>query len=259
MTAFGKANDIDDLNSGSANTESQALEVLQQHLLETQNLRRSLEAKQVGSPPMDGPNGATTVPSALATLDSQLAQLAQLKNLYGPQHPKIVELNAQIALTRQALADEKRALSANITSQLTQMKSLEQKYQQAVAAQDAKVLKVREAQAEGSKLLLELDSAKAVYKQALDGFDQIVFQAVENHANVSVVSPAVPPLRPSRPNKLKLLLVVVGAAVGIGAGAPFGYGLFIARRLRCRDDIERDFGIPVLAELKAVPALRRAS
>jgi hypothetical protein len=34
-----------------------------------------------------------------------------------------------------------------------------------------------------------------------------------------------------------------------------GYGLFIARRLRCRDDVERDFGIAVLAQLKAVPTL----
>jgi uncharacterized protein involved in exopolysaccharide biosynthesis len=260
VTAFGKANEIDDLNSGSANTEAQALDVLQQRLLETQNLRRSLEAKQAGPPSVDGPNGtATTVLSTQTTLDSQLAQLAQLKNLYGPQHPKIVELNAQIALTRQALADEKRALSANIDSQLTQAKSLERKYQQAIAAQEAKVLKVREAQAEGSKLLLELDSAKAVYKQALDGFDQIMFQAVANHTNVSVVSPAVPPLRPSKPNKLKLLLVVIGAALVIGIGAPFGYGLFVARRLRCRDDLERDFGIPVLAELKPVAALRRTA
>jgi hypothetical protein len=36
-----------------------------------------------------------------------------------------------------------------------------------------------------------------------------------------------------------------------------GYGLLIARRLRCRDDVERDFGIAVLAQLEAVPALAR--
>ena len=130
---------------------------------------------------------------------------------------------------------------------------------EAIAQQEAKVEKVRQAQAEGSKLLLELDSAKAVYKQALDGFDQIMFQAVANHTNVSVVSRAVPPLRPSKPNKMKLMIAALGAAIVLGLAIPLGYGLFVARRLRCRDDMERDFGIAVLAQLEAVPALARAT
>ncbi len=136
---------------------------------------------------------------------------------------------------------------------------LEHKYLQAITEQEAQVAKVRQAQAEGSKLLLELDSAKAVYKQALDGFDQIMFQAVADHANVTVVGRAVPPLRASKPNKIKLMLVALVAAVGIGVGIPLAHGLFIARRLRCRDDMERDFGIAVLAQLEAIPALARAT
>jgi succinoglycan biosynthesis transport protein ExoP len=259
VTAFGKANGIDDMSSGSAGLEAQALEVLHQHLLETQNLRRSLEAKQVGLPSLDGANGTTTtVLNSKTLLDSQLAQLAQLSSIYGPQHPKIVELNAQIALTRQAVADEKHALSANSESQLVQTKELEHKYEQAIAEQEAKVAKVRQAQAEGSKLLLELDSAKAVYKQALDGFDQIMFQAVASHTNVSVVSRAVPPLRPSKPNKMKMMLGALVASIGLGFAIPLGHGLFVARRLRCRDDVERDFGIAVLAQLDVVPALAAA-
>jgi succinoglycan biosynthesis transport protein ExoP len=259
VTAFGKANGIEDMTSGTAGLEAQALDVLHQHLLETQNLRRSLEAKQVGLPSLDGPNGTTsTVLNSKTLLDSQLAQLAQLSSTYGPQHPKIVELNAQIALTRQAVADEKRALSANSESQLIQAKELEHKYQQAIVEQEARVEKVRQAQAEGGKLLLELDSAKAVYKQALDGFDQIMFQAVASHTNVSVVSRAVPPLRPSKPNKMKMMSAALAASVGLGFAIPLGYGLFIARRLRCRDDMERDFGIAVLAQLDVVPALAAA-
>jgi succinoglycan biosynthesis transport protein ExoP len=259
VTAFGKANGIEDMTSGTAGLEAQALEVLHQHLLETQNLRRSLEAKQVGLPSLDGPNGTTSsVLNSKTLLDAQLAQLAQLSSTYGPQHPKIVELKAQIALTRQAVIDEKHALSANSESQLTQAKELEHKYEQAIAQQEAKVEKVRQAQAEGSKLLLELDSAKAVYKQALDGFDQIMFQAVASHTNVSVVSRAVPPLRPSKPNKMKLMLVALVGSIGLGFAVPLGYGLFLARRLRCRDDMERDFGIAVLAQLDIVPALGAA-
>jgi succinoglycan biosynthesis transport protein ExoP len=256
VTAFGRDNGIDDLNSGSTGLEERALDALHQKLLDTQTIRRSLESKQVGLPSFEGPNGTTTtVLPSKALLDKQLAELAQLSATYGPQHPKIVELNAQIALTRQAFADEKRSVSANTDSQLAQAKELEHKYQQAIVDQEAKVAKIRQAGAEGGKLLLELESAKAVYKQALDGFDQIMFQAVANHTNVTVVSQAVPPLRPSKPNKIKLMMMALVGAVALGVAAPLGYGLFVARRLRCRDDMERDFGIAVLAQLEAVPAL----
>jgi polysaccharide biosynthesis transport protein len=253
VTAFRKENGIGDMNAGSDGTEGQTLGTLQQQLLETQNLRRSLEAKQTGVKGADDGTTSSTV------LDAQLAQLAQLSSTYGPQHPKVRELNAQIALTRQSLAHASHVVSATSEAELARTRDLEKKYLQAVAEQQAKVLKLRQAQDEGSKLVLELDSAKSVYKHALDGFDQIMFQAVANHTNVSVVRRAVPPLRASKPNKMKLMMGAVAAGLALGVGLPLGYGLLIARRLRCRDDVERDFGIAVLAQLEAVPALARAT
>ena len=76
---------------------------------------------------------------------------------------------------------------------------------------------------------------------------------------LKLVSRAVPPLRASKPNKMKLMLMVLMLGLGLGVGAPLAYGRFVARRLRCRDDVERDFGIAVLAQLEAVPALARAT
>jgi succinoglycan biosynthesis transport protein ExoP len=251
VTAFRKANGIGDINSINNGTEIQSLDTLHQKLLETQNLRRALEAKR----------SQTDDSSALTSktlLDAQL-QLAQLSSTYGPQHPKVRELNAQIALAKQSLASENHSQSTTTDTELARTRDLEQKYRQAVAEQEAKVLKLRQAQDEGSKLVLELESAKSVYKQALDGFDQIMFQAVANHTNVSVVNRAVPPLRASKPNKIKLMMFVLAAGFGMGVGVPFAYGSILARRLRCRDDVERDFGIAVLAQLEAVPSLARAT
>ena len=260
VTAFRKENDIGSMNSESTGTEEQVLDTLHQRLLDTQNRRRSLEAKQAGQ--QSSADEAIASPSMQASktlLDAQLSQLAQFSATYGPEHPKIRELNAQIALTRQSLVNGNHALAANTQTEIARSKELEQKYLQAIAEQEAKVVKLRQNQDEGSKLVLELESAKSVYKQALDGFDQIMFQAVANHANVSVVSRAVPPLRPSKPNKMKLMMVALAAALGLGVGVPLSYGLIIARRLRCRDDVERDFGIAVLAQLESVTTLARAT
>lgn len=252
VTEFRKAHGIDDLSQGATDSEVQALDNLHQKLLETQNQRRFLEAKS--SVPRSGSDVSpiSGSPQTLtAQLAGQLAQLQQLKSVYGPQHPKIRELETQILASRQLLGEEERSLSG--------ARELERKYTAAIAEQEAKVLRLREAQDEGNKLLLELESAKSVYKQALDGFDQIMFQAVANHANVSIVSHAVPPLRPSKPNKMKLFMMTILAGLGLGVLAPLAYELFFDRRLRCLEDMEREFGIPVLAQLDSVPALARAT
>jgi uncharacterized protein involved in exopolysaccharide biosynthesis len=252
VTAFRKEHGIDDLAQGSTESEVQALDTLHQRLLETQNMRRSLEAKASGAKSSANAPTASGSPQNLkGQLETQLAQLDQLKSTYGPQHPKIRELETQIAATRQSLGDEERSLSGT--------RELERKYAAAIAEQEAKVLSLREAQDEGNKLLLELESAKSVYKQALDGFDQILFQSVANQANVSVVSHAVAPLRASKPNKIKLMLMTLLAGIGLGVCGPLGYELFFDRRLRCRDDMEREFGIAVIAQLGPVPALARAT
>ncbi len=260
VTAFRKQKGIGDMTAGAGDIAVQALDNLHQRLLETQNLRRTLEAKQPGlQTAANGPNELGAVQALKAQLETQLSQLARLQGTYGPQHPKIRELTAQIAATRQSIADEQRSVSENNQTELARTKDLEQKYMRAVAEQETNVASLRQAQDEGSKLLLELESAKSVYKHALDGFDQIMFQAVANHTNISVVSRAVAPLRASKPNKMKLLLMALAAGLGLGGVVPLGYELFFDRRVRCRDDVEREFGVPVLAQLGAVPALARAT
>jgi uncharacterized protein involved in exopolysaccharide biosynthesis len=260
VTAFRKENRIGDMSAGAGDTEVQALDLLHQRLIETQNLRRTLEAKAPApNPSIRDQMAAGSMQGLKTQLETQLALLAKLQGTYGPQHPRIRELEAQIASTRQSLAADNHSLSDNSETELVHTKELEQKYLRAVAEQEAKVVSLRQAQDEGSKLVLELESAKSVYKQALDGFDQIMFSAVANHTSVSVVSRAVAPLRASKPNKMKWLMMVVAAGLGLGVAVPLAYELFFDRRLRCRDDMEREFGIVVLAQLQAVPALARAT
>jgi uncharacterized protein involved in exopolysaccharide biosynthesis len=252
VTAFSKEHGIDDMNRATTDSEVQALATLHQQLLDTQNLLRTLEARASGLQSAANKPTLSGSPQTLtAQLEGQIAQLNELKSIYGAQHPKIRELETQIAGTRGSLGDQERALSS--------ARELERKYAVAVAAQEAKVANLREAQDEGSKLVLELESAKSVYKSALDGFDRIMFQAVANHGGVSIVSHAAAPLRAGKPNKMKLMLMTLAGAVGLGVFAALGYEFFFDRRLRCRDDMEREFGIPVLAQLDEVPELARVA
>jgi hypothetical protein len=121
-------------------------------------------------------------------------------------------------------------------------------YSAAVQAQRQLVLSQRRVQDQGTKMLLELDSAEATYKRALDGYSQIQFASTGASNDVTLVSRAVPPVKALKPNKPKFFMMALVFSIGLAFGIPFVFELFLNRRLRCRDDLERNFGIPVLAQ-----------
>jgi uncharacterized protein involved in exopolysaccharide biosynthesis len=160
----------------------------------------------------------------------------------------VLELQSQIAAAHHALDREMQNFSQNSSATVTGAAELEGKLKRAVDDQRAKVVKIRQLQDEGQKLQLELDSAQTVYKRALDSYDQEMF------ASSSIVSRATAPLAPSKPNKMLLLAIGVLLAGLVSVAVPLGYEMLFNRRLHCRDDIEREFGLPVLAELNRIPA-----
>jgi uncharacterized protein involved in exopolysaccharide biosynthesis len=255
VSEFQQQHGITDLVAANSSTETQALDNLEQQLLTAQSTRRSLEAQTVGQEASTTEVMNSDLIQELKTqLAKQQAQLAQARTVLGPNHPSVLELQSQIADTRASLGGEVQAFSATTATQLSRAKDLEQKLTQALADQRAKVLDLRRLQDEGAKLVVERDSAQAVYKRALDGYDQILFAAIGDNANVSFISRATPPVKPTKPAKKKLMLI--GSVLGLllGIGAPITYELAFDRRLRCRDDIERSFGIPVLAQFEPIGA-----
>jgi len=260
VTAFRQQNGMTDLSvttTDTRETEMQALDSLQEKLLEAQNQRRALESKAAGQQSTaDEVLASAQIQQLKTRLNTEESELAQMSSTFGSRHPKVVQLRAQIAETRHALDTEMQTLSNNTSTQLTRAKELEEKYVKAVASQRAVALHLRQLQDDGAKFVLELESAQRVYKQALDGYDQIIFASVPNYTNVNIISRATAPIKSTKPNKLKLMLMATLAGLVLAVALPSGYELLFNRRLRCRDDIERGFGIPVLAEFDEVASLQ---
>lgn len=257
VTEYRKRNGITDVSAGNGDSEMTSMASLQAKLLDAQNTRRALEAKQTGQQTTsDEALGSTQISTLKSQIADLEAQLAQKRATLGARHPVVLELNSKLESTRRSLAAELTTLTKNNDTELQRARQLEDKLAHALADERQRVLGLHQLQGEGEKLTLELESAQAVYKRALDGYDQIMFASVGNNNNVSFISRAVPPLKPSKPNKLKLLAMGIVLSLALGLAVPVGYELFINRRVRCRDDIERDFGIPVLAEFDAIPPVQ---
>ena len=262
VTDLARPNTGDDDNGDSdsgGDSASQAQMQLQQNYLEAHATVLSLEAKIASGGGSNSPEAQAS--PLIQTLRQKLhelqSELTQMSTTYGPQHPKVIDLKSQIASTQHALAAEEGTIGSGLQAQLQQARTLENKYQAALEKQKQDILKLRDVQGEGAKLQTELDSANRVYKKALDGYQQINFDK-DSPSDVSLVSRATSPIKPTKPNKIKLALMGAFASALLGLGIPFLYELLLNRRIRCRDDLERSFGLPVLAQFDAVTATGEA-
>lgn len=252
VTAFHQRNAL--ISGGNnVNVDLDMLSALESRWVEAQNARRLAQARVAGDASVSDQVLSSGQAQALKTqLAAQEVHLAQLNRIYTPQHPDIQEAQLQLAATRGWLASTVKNYAANASAGLNSAQRLEQSLQNAVAMQRARMLNHGTLQDEAAKYLLELESAQALYKRSLEGFDPARFASAGHYINVNLVSRATPPVKASKPS-LGMALVLGGLmAVGLGLGLPFGLEFF-NRRVRCRDDIEHQYGLPVLAEFGRLP------
>ena len=254
LTTFRQRAGIADISAtGPQDADNEVLRTLENRLVETRNLRLAAEAR-VARIAKGEPLGSEMLSSNVTqtlnnTLITQQTRMAQLRTTLGTNHPQVLELQSQIDASRQSLV-------AVAMSELQAAKDLEAKQLNAVEEQRTKVLSVRRVQDEASKYVVEFESAQAVYKRTLDSYDQMIVTSGGEYTNVHLVNRATIPIRASKPNKLKLLIMAIMAGGFLGLAGPFLFELF-NRRIRCRDDVERQFRIPVLAEFAPTAPARR--
>lgn len=252
LAAFRAQKGLTDVTDLSANTdtEAQALTALESKLLDAQNLRRSLEAREAGNPTdAEQITAAPEVQRLQSQLNEEQTELAQLRTIYGSAHPRILALQSQIATTRRALNAQSTRYKSDMSTELRRARALEAQYASAVEQQRDKVVQLRDLQGQGSRLQLELESAQSVYKAALASYEQAAFTSVDKFTSLRVISPASPPAAPTKTKKRLWLAEGSLAGLALGLLMPFGYEILINRRVRCRDDFERSLGVRVLAQI----------
>jgi uncharacterized protein involved in exopolysaccharide biosynthesis len=250
VTAFRQQTGLTNISTAADDAASVLLNSLEQKYQEAQSARRTAEIKQTSDRDVSSEvMGSLVIQGLKAQLSTQEAQMAEQRATLGAKHPKIIELQSHIDATKASLANEVRTFTHAASAELTGASKLEDKLRTAVESQREKVVAMRNQQDEGGKLLLELESAQTVYKRALEGYDQVSAAAVGHYSNISLLTTAQVPVRATKPNKIKLFLLGTFCAISMGVFGPFLFSLVIDRRIRCRDDFERDMAIPVLAEL----------
>ncbi|WP_298829536.1 Wzz/FepE/Etk N-terminal domain-containing protein [uncultured Piscinibacter sp.] len=252
LTAFHQRNGLIE-ETDKSGVDVLLLAAMDERLLAAQNERRAAEARAAQNQAVGEQVLASPLTQQLkAQLATQELRLDYLRKHYTPLYPDVADMEAQVAATRRALAANVKSYSDGAAAGLGVARRLEKGFERSLDEQRGKVLARSLLQDEAAKYRLELASAQAVYKRALESYDQIMFAASARQTNVSLVSRATPPVKASRPRVLLGWLFGVLCAGVLGFGIPLAYELF-NRRVRCRDDIERQWGVPVLAEFGRLP------
>ncbi len=140
----------------------------------------------------------------------------------GPRHPERVAIEEQVAAARQRIEQELRLVASSIQVELRRAVQLEQELAARLAQLKARQADLSEELVTLRELEREATAKRAVYESFLLRARETGEQKDINTANVSVISPATPPLEASSISRS--FTTIFGAVLGFGVGVLFGAG-----------------------------------
>jgi uncharacterized protein involved in exopolysaccharide biosynthesis len=167
---------------------------------------------------VDGPVKQDLLSTLRAHRSALNDQIAQKRAVYGDRHPDLMislsqlnDLNRQIEIERKKNIETAKS---EYEAQLEQHKSLETQ----LKAVESQMLTDGQALVRLQELQREADANRNIYEQFLSRFNATNEQRLLQNSQTKIASPAIPPLRPTRP-PLSLLLAALAAASLLGSTA----------------------------------------
>lgn len=200
--------------------------------------------------------------AAVQGLKSELAraqtQLTEISAKFGSNHPQRVELEARVAELRQQISQEMRRVGGGTASVNRIAAQRVAELRNLVESQKKAVLMLRSQRDEAAVLLRDVDTAQRAYDAVAQRRTQLANEAQAEQTPARVLSPAIEPLRPSKPNLVKNSLV--GLILGMLGGVGLAFLLeVIDRRVRSADDLMAYGDVPVLGVMSNTPGRQRFS
>lgn len=204
-----------------------------------------------------GRAGDQAIPEVVAnvliqTLTSELgraeARFGQVSSQYGENHPVRLAALAEVEELRSRRRQEIARVKEGIVSGNAINVQRERETRAALEAQKVKVLDLKSKRDELAVYQRELESAQRAFDLVARRLTETTVGISAGLSNVNILTPAVVPLLPTRPNVL--LNTLVGIFLGGFLGLLAAFTLEAAQRpLRSADDLLQSAGIPVLAVL----------
>jgi chain length determinant protein EpsF len=237
-------------NDQRADEETQRLDALTGQLVAIQGESMAIGSRQKTSGGELSPDiqASPVVQGVRADLSKAESKMSELKVSLGPNHPERIQLEQTINSLNQQLEQEMRRVSGGTNVAKTTASLRESELRRVIAAQRERVLSLRAERDQMSVLSQDVEAAKRIYDSVLQRSNQLNLEKQTDQANVSILSPAIEPTAPSKPNVPKYIAGSLLGALAAALGAAFGLEM-LNRRVRVIGDIMIE-GVPVLGVIE---------
>jgi capsular exopolysaccharide synthesis family protein len=177
--------------------------------------------------------------------------VAELSERYGHKHPKMISAQAELkdATRRLNLEVIKAVDGARKKFELTatqeqQFRNMINKLQNEMRAVDGKAFELK-------KLEQEVEANRVLYETYLDRFKELDVADEYDSETARVVDRAIVPVRPFKPDRMRM--VVIAVLVGLGAGVLIAFlREHLGNTFKTREEVEEKLRLPVIGILPRV-------
>ena len=261
LNVYRKAHQILSLDGGKSDIVSERLADLNKEYTSAQSDRIRLEGEYQLIKKRDYESLPDVVASNLITalkrsVAEAEAERAELEKTFTPEYPKLASALAREHQVKRRLHDEITNIVAGIESAYLAAKNREDSLQTQLGQQRTTALEQKDLAADYGTLSRDVETARDVYRNLLKRLKDVDVAEEIRLSDVSIVDPAMPPLRPSSPKKL--LTIVLAAFGGLGGGVLLAFFLeYMDNTLRTPREVVDRLGLPALGVVPAFdsPAL----
>lgn len=190
--------------------------------------------------------------SALLSERARLqSELEKQRTNHLDDYPAVAQLRAQVDVINTQLQTVAQTVRASVKQQYDAAVATEQSLKQQVAELKGSSLEEQDRLVTYNLLAREADTNRTVYEGLLQRYKELNAAAGISASNISIIDPAVAPIRPSSPNLFRNLLLAL--VIGVGAAAAFVYlRTLLDDSVRVPEDVEGKLDMPLLGVIPLV-------
>jgi len=176
----------------------------------------------------------------------QEAKLQETGLNLGVNHPQYLQMQSEVNALKQRLEAETQRVTSGFSASRNVGTEREAALKDAIEEQKKKLLEIRGERDQLAVLERDVDAARNAYDTVSKRYTETDLASQSTQANVSVLTPALPPLEPSFPQPLgKTMVMAVALGFLFGGGAAFLLEMR-DRRIRSSNDLAEVLLLPVL-------------
>lgn len=179
------------------------------------------------------------------------AALFQLRQHLKPDHPSVLQAQAQYEEVDKELGALAENLKRSVYEQYLIAKAQEQSITGQVNKLTTDTLSEQDRQVQYNTLKREVDTNRELFESLMQRFDQVNAEAGISANNITPVDVAEMPTEPSSPRRLLILFLSLFGGVGLAVFYAFARD-YLDDAIRNPTDVEVKLGVPLLGVIPAV-------